>query len=131
MPLYTEPSSLFLGFLLSAGLNLMTLLLLHAGITGVNHTFHLNLTLVISQALWFILPYTMDNLAFPPPSESQFSFPRLLRIARVCECAHLDGIQVCRGTHRDRILFSTSGFVALGEGPALTTSAHSGILPPG
>lgn len=125
MPLYTEPSSLYLGFLLLAGLNLMTLLLLHAGITGMNH-FPSK-----PDALWFILPYTMDNLAFPPPSESQSSFPRLLRIARVCECAHLDGIQVCRGTHRDRILFSTSGFVALGEGPALTTSAHSGILPPG
>lgn len=79
----------------------MTLLLLHAGISGVNHTFHLNLMLVINQALWFILPYTMDNLAFLPSSESQSSFPRLLRIACVCVNVHTWMAYKCVGAHTE------------------------------
>lgn len=101
MPFYTEPSSLFLGFLLSAGLNLKTLLLLHAGITGMNHTFHLSLTLVINQVLWFILPYTMDNLAFPPPSKSQSSFPPDCSELHVCVNVHTWTAYTCVGAHTE------------------------------
>lgn len=85
MSLYTEPSSLFLGFLHSAGLNLKTLLLVRAGITGMNDTFPSKPDTMINQALWFILPLHHGKSSLSTPFQVPVLIPsRLLRIARVC-----------------------------------------------